>query len=119
MLPRFEVAVSVQKIDAGMLRVIWLDEVAEEGIGDNRMYIDLTGVDWAEVEEVITAAEELINAADSASSDEAGFERVIGEMMDRSVPGRGHRRGPAADARADRLAFSHRVRCHRPRQEPG
>jgi hypothetical protein len=57
LLPRFEVLATVDEIDPGKLRVIWADE-ADEGIGDNRLYTDLTGAEWTEVEEVIAAGDE-------------------------------------------------------------
>ena len=82
MLPRFEVLATVDEIDPGKLRVIWTDE-ADEGIGDNRLYTDLTGAEWTEVEEVIAAEEAMIKSAEFAATDAAEFERVIGEMMDK------------------------------------
>lgn len=93
MLPRFEVQAIVDEIDPGMLRVFWTDEV-DEGIGDNRLYADLTGVEWTEVEEVIAAEETVIKSAEFAATDAAEFERVIGEIMDEQYPGEDFDEGP-------------------------
>ncbi len=93
MLPRFEVQATVDEIDPGKLRVIWTDE-ADEGIGDNRLYTDLTGVEWTEIEEVIAAEEAMIKSVESAATDAVEFERVIGEMMDKQYSGENFDEGP-------------------------
>lgn len=92
-MPRSDVEVRVDEIDPDMLRVIWKDEI-DDGIGDNRLHTDVTGADWAEVEEVIVAEEALIIAAESGASDEGEFESVISEMMDEQYPREDFDEGP-------------------------
>jgi hypothetical protein len=94
MLPRFDVDVSVGEINPELLRVIWIDEVIDGGIGDNRQYVDLTDAEWSDVEPMIAAEEALIKAAASSAADQADFERIIGDLMDEQYPGDDFDEGP-------------------------
>jgi hypothetical protein len=62
-LPSFDVEPEVAQVDPGLLRVVWLDEVLADGVGDNLMYRDISGTAWPEVEAVILEEDELIRAA--------------------------------------------------------
>ena len=93
MLPRFDVEVRIDEINPELLRVIWIDEVAE-GIGDNRLYGDVTGTNWSEVEPVIAAEEALLKAAESNAVDAADFERIVRETIGEQYPGDDFDEGP-------------------------
>lgn len=95
MLPRFDVKVRIDEINPDLLRVMWIDEVAE-GIGDNRLYGDVTGTDWSEVELVIAAEEALLKAAESNAVDAADFDRIVRQTIDEQYPGEDFDEGPVS-----------------------
>jgi hypothetical protein len=76
-LPKFDVEPEVAQVDPGSLRVVWLDEVLADGVGDNLMYEDISGTAWAEVEAVILEEDELIRAAADRATDSDDFHRLV------------------------------------------
>ncbi len=97
MLPHFEVDAKVDHVSAGNLRVVWIDEVAGEGIGDNRMYADMTGVGWSDVEEVIGAEAKLVSDAASRAGGIADFDRIADQLLDEQYPGEDLDEGPLSE----------------------
>ena len=77
MLPEFDVEPEVAQVDPGLLRVVWLDEVLADGVGDNLMYEDISGTAWPEVEAVILEEDELIRAAADRATDGDDFDRLV------------------------------------------
>lgn len=76
MLPHFEVDIEVAEIDAGCLRVVWLDEVMADGVGDNLRYEDISGTSWQEVNAVIAEETDLIGSASLRAVDGDDFDRI-------------------------------------------
>jgi hypothetical protein len=116
MLPRFDVEVRIDEINLELLRVIWIDEVAE-GIGDNRLYGDVTGTDsdWSEVEPVIAVQVALLKAAESNAVDAADFERIVRKTIDEQCPGDDFHEGPlSAFAMLDGELWLQSRHCRQP-----
>src|SRR5262249_31744164 len=97
MLPHFDVEVVVEAINPEHLRVIWTDEVSDDGIGDNRLYIDLTGTRWPDVAPIIQAEEALIKVAAERAADTDDFDRIVEEMLEAQYPGDDIGEGPLSD----------------------
>jgi hypothetical protein len=38
MVPEFDLEIEVAPIDSDLLRVIWIDEVSSDGVGDNQLW---------------------------------------------------------------------------------
>jgi hypothetical protein len=97
MLPRFDVDVRVGDINAGLLRVVWTDEVTYDGIGDNRAYADVTGADWSNVGQVIEAEAALLQTAAATALDATDFDRTVDRFMDDHYPGEDIDEGPLSE----------------------
>src|SRR2546429_1881901 len=97
MLPHFDVEVVVEAINPEHLRVIWVDEVSNDGIGDNRLYIDLTGTDWSDIAPIIQIEEALIKVAAERAANADDFDRVIEEALAAQYPGDDIDEGPLSD----------------------
>jgi hypothetical protein len=97
MLPHFDVEVVVGAINPEHLRVIWVDEVSEDGIGDNRLYIDLTGTDWSDIAPIIQVEEALIKVAAERAANADDFDRIIAEALAAQYPGDDIDEGPLSD----------------------
>jgi hypothetical protein len=72
--PKFDVEPEVAQVDPGSLRIVWLDEVLADGVGDNLMYEDISGTAWPEVEAVILEEDELIRGAADRATDADDFD---------------------------------------------
>lgn len=86
-LPQFDVEPEVAQVDPGSLRVVWLDEVLADGIGDNLAYQDISGTAWPEVEAVITEEDALIRAAADRAIDGDDFDRLVNYELRQRYPG--------------------------------
>lgn len=96
-VPQFDVDVHVDDIDPDLLRLIFDDEVEDEGIGDNRLYFDVTGTTWLEVESIIEAEEALVMSVAENATDVDDFDRLIEQAMDTLYPGEDIDEGPLSD----------------------
>ena len=96
MLPNFDIDISVGPINPDLLRVIWTDEVVDEGngIGDNRQYADLSGADWSDVEPTIAAEEALLKTVAARAGDASDFDRMLDELIAEQYPGDDFDEGP-------------------------
>jgi hypothetical protein len=96
-LPEFDVEPEVAQVDPGLLRVVWLDEVLADGVGDNLMYEDISGTAWPEVEAVILQEDELIRAAAEAATDGDDFDRLVNYELEQRYPGDDFDVGPLSE----------------------
>ena len=97
MLPHFDVDVRTDDIHPDLLRVIWTNEVTDEGIGDNRAYTDMTGADWSAVGQVIEAEATMLETAVANAVDATDFDRILGALMDVQYPGDDIDEGPLSE----------------------
>ena len=97
MLPEFDVEPEVAQVDPGLLRVVWLDEVLADGVGDNLMYEDISGTAWPEVEAVILEEDELIRAAADRATDGDDFDRLVNYELEQRYPGDDFDDGPLSE----------------------
>jgi len=94
MLPHFAVDIEIAEIDAGRLRVVWIDEVMADGVGDNLMYEDISGTTWQEVNAVIAEEAALIDSASLRAVDEDDFDRIVDVELRQRYPGDDFDEGP-------------------------
>lgn len=85
-LPRFEVQVAVEYIDSAELRVVFDDEISDEGIGDNRLYFDTSGVEWASLPLILAEEREIIAAASQQAVGANDFDRSVGRVLAQRYP---------------------------------
>ena len=97
MLPMFDVEPEVAQVDPGLLRVVWLDEVLADGVGDNLMYEDISGTAWPEVEAVILEEDELIRAAADRATDSDDFDQLVNYELEQRYPGDDFDEGPLSE----------------------
>ena len=97
MLPEFDVEPEVAQVDPGLLRVVWLDEVLADGVGDNLMYEDISGTAWPEVEAVILEEDELVRAAADRATDGDDFDRLVNYEFEQRYPGDDFDEGPLSE----------------------
>ena len=96
MLPHFDVDVEVAAINPDLLRVIWLDDVSADGIGDNRMYEDLSGTEWSEVQAVIDEEAPLVRSAAQRATDADEFDQILNRTLAELYPDDNSDEGPLA-----------------------
>lgn len=96
-LPQFNVDPEVAQVDPGLLRVVWLDEVLADGVGDNLVYEEISGTAWPEVEGVITEEDELIRAAADRATDNDDFDRLVNYELEQRYPGNDFDEGPLSE----------------------
>ncbi len=94
MLPRFNIEIEIARIDPVLLRVIWIDEVSSDGVGDNRLYEDFSGAEWTEVQAVTDAEEGLLQEAAQRAADIDDFDRIVDHMLEEQYPGDEFDEGP-------------------------
>lgn len=85
-LPRFEVEVSVEYINPADLRVVFDDEITDEGIGDNRLYFDTSGIAWAALPLILAEEKEIVLVASQNALCANDFDGFVGEIMARRYP---------------------------------
>lgn len=93
-IPQFDVDIMIGSIDVGMLRVVWLDEVSYDGIGDNRRYEDLSEVEWDEIADVIAEEESLLHSAAAQAADGDEFDQILDRELEERYPGDEFDEGP-------------------------
>lgn len=93
-IPQFDVDIRIDLIDAGLLRVIWFDEVFYEGIGDNRRYVDLSETEWPDVAEVVAEEDALLRHAAAQAADGDEFDQLLDRELDERYPGEDFDEGP-------------------------
>jgi hypothetical protein len=88
MIPYFElaIAITVAPIDPELLRVIWIDEVSSDGVGDNRLYEDFSEIDWEDVSEIIKEESALLQEASQRATSADDFDLTINEIMEERYP---------------------------------
>jgi hypothetical protein len=74
--------------------VLWLDDVSSDGIGDNRAYEDLSGVEWPEVEAVVAEEDALLRRAAAQAADADEFDRLLDRELEDRYPGDDFDEGP-------------------------
>jgi len=86
MVPHFDLEIEIAPIDPELLRVIWIDEVSTDGVGDNRLYEDFSGTDWTDVQDVIEAESALLQEASQRSASADEFDLAIDEILEGNYP---------------------------------
>jgi len=86
MVPEFDLEIEVAPIDPDLLRVIWIDEVSSDGVGDNQLYEDFSGVGWKEVQDVIDEESVLLQEASERSANIDEFDQAIDEILGERYP---------------------------------
>src|ERR1017187_3289927 len=97
MVPHFDLEIKLVPIDPELLRVIWVDEVSSDGVGDNRLYEDFSGTDWRDVQDVIEAESALLQEASHRSADIDEFDLAIDEILEERYPDDDTADGPLSD----------------------
>jgi hypothetical protein len=95
--PKFDVEPEVAQVDPGSLRIVWLDEVLADGVGDNLMYEDISGTAWPEVEAVILEEDKLIRAAADRATEGDDFDRLVSYELEQRYPGDDFDEGPLSE----------------------
>jgi hypothetical protein len=76
--PRVEI---VRHVD--LRKLAWpSNSQARSGLGGNKEYVDLRGVDWSDADRILTLEEELTDEIDSSNDRQATYERIIEELYD-------------------------------------
>jgi hypothetical protein len=86
MIPKFDVEIQIAQIDPELLRVIWIDEVSSDGVGDNRLYEDFSGTEWEIVRSVIEVENALLREASRRSANIDEFDRAIRDILREKYP---------------------------------
>jgi hypothetical protein len=88
MIPNFElgIATTVASIDPDLLRVIWIDELSGDGVGDNQLYEDFSGIEWDEVSEVIKEESTLLQQASQRATNADEFDLAINDIIEERYP---------------------------------
>jgi hypothetical protein len=88
MIPNFELAIpiTVSPIDPDLLRVIWIDEISDDGVGDNRLYEDFSGIDWDDVSEIIREESALLQEASQGATSADDFDLAANRIIEERYP---------------------------------
>jgi hypothetical protein len=94
MVPHFDLEIEIVPVNPELLRVVWIDEASSDGVGDNHLYEDFSGIDWTDVQDVIEAETALVQEASQRSVSTDEFDRNVGEIMEEKYPDEDDAKGP-------------------------
>ncbi len=95
-LPQFDVDLVVEDMNPTLLRVIFEDDVLNEGIGDNRLYFPTDGMEWVEVSEILQEEDVVTRRIAEQSQDSDEFDRYADEFMNQQYGDGDLSEGPMA-----------------------